>query len=78
MKKVSLYSIIFTILLISFTGYVLLDTFIISEVYETVIPIMCLDDLMKLANEHDFKFIHSSSEPEWATAFLVYSNMVIP
>lgn len=48
-----------------------------ADVYEAVIPIMCLEDLMKLANEYSFEFIHSSSEPEWATAFLTNSNKCV-
>ena len=36
MRKNKIYPILFTFLLTSFTGYVLLDTFVISEVYEKV------------------------------------------
>ena len=36
MNKYKLYPVIFTLLLVSFTIYVLLDTFVVSEVYEIV------------------------------------------
>lgn len=48
-----------------------------TDVYENIIPVMSLDDLMWIANEYDFKFIHSSSEPEWLTAFLLNSNKCV-
>ncbi len=45
-----------------------------TDVYESIIPVMSLDDLMGITNEYDFEFVHSSSEPEWLTAFLLNSN----
>ncbi len=48
------------------------------DVYEQIIPIMSLDELVELSNNKNFVFIHSSSEPEWGTAFLKdYNNKII-
>ncbi len=47
MRNVKLYPLVFSLLLISFTIYVLLDTFLISEVYEKVDNIVSVKDVSK-------------------------------
>lgn len=44
------------------------------DIYEEMIQVLSLDDLLSLANDYPFEFIHSSSEPEWGTALLLNSN----
>lgn len=47
------------------------------DIYDDMIQIFSLQDLLELVNNNPFEFVHSSSEPEWGTGLILNSNKVV-
>lgn len=73
--------------LIKKSGYEVCLGYLISEppasepefacIYDEIYPMQSIDELVDFVNNSEFDLVHSSSEPEFLTAILTYSNKVV-
>lgn len=73
--------------LIKKCGYEVCLAYLISEpsvsepefacIYDEIYPIQSMDELVDFVNNSEFDLVHSSSEQEFLTAILTYSNKVV-